>query len=226
MLDKSTDSGEYLNMDRFSENFTPTIRKYLIPLSLGILGVIFLGYGLIQSIPASSEEDLVFTSASESSENVSGKVNDSEITIDVSGAVNVPGVYTILEGSRIKDAIEKAGGLSDTADEEFVEKSFNLAALLKDGSKLYIPEIGESIGSSADNSSTQVHQVVAGMESQGSININSATESELDNLPGVGPVTTGKIIDGRPYTAIEDLLNNKIVSKSLFEKIKDQISVY
>ncbi len=213
-------------MDNLLEIITPALRKYFIPLSLGVLGMISLGYGLIQSFPEQNREELIFISDDKNDETVKNSNITKDLTIDVSGAVNKPGVYIIQEGSRIKDAIEKAGGLSDAADQEFVEKSFNLAALLKDGSKLYIPEIGESIGSSADNSSTQVHQVVAGMESQGSININSATESELDNLPGVGPVTTGKIIDGRPYTAIEDLLNNKIVSKSLFENIKDQISVY
>lgn len=213
-------------MDNLLEIITPALRKYFIPLSLGVLGMISLGYGLIQSFPEQNREELIFISDDKNDETVKNSNITKDLTIDVSGAVNKPGVYTIQEGSRIKDAIEKAGGLSDTADQEFVEKSFNLAALLKDGSKLYIPEIGESIGSSADNSSTQVQQVVAGMESQGSININSATESELDNLPGVGPVTTGKIIDGRPYTEIEDLLNNKIVSKSVFENIKDQISVY
>lgn len=213
-------------MDNLLEIITPALRKYFIPLSLGVLGMISLGYGLIQSFPEQNREELIFISDDKNDETVKNLNITKDLTIDVSGAVNKPGVYIIQEGSRIKDAIEKAGGLSDAADQEFVEKSFNLAALLKDGSKLYIPEIGESIGSSADNSSTQVQQVVAGMESQGSININSATESELDNLPGVGPVTTGKIIDGRPYTAIEDLLNNKIVSKSVFENIKDQISVY
>ena len=213
-------------MDNLLEIITPALRKYFIPLSLGVLGMISLGYGLIQSFPEQNREELIFISDDKNDETVKNSNITKDLTIDVSGAVNKPGVYTIQEGSRIKDAIEKAGGLSDVADQEFVEKSFNLAALLKDGSKLYIPEVGESIGSSADNGSTQILQEVAGMESQGSININSATESELDKLPGVGPVTTRKIIDGRPYTAIEDLLNNKIVSKSVFENIKDQISVY
>ena len=207
------------------ENITPSVKKYLFPLSLGILGVIFLGYGLIQSFPAQPENDLIFTSASETTESVKSAVVE-EITIDVSGAVNEPGIYTLVDGSRIKDAIEKAGGLSDSADQEFVEKSFNLAAMLKDGSKLYIPEVGESIGSSADNSGAQTIQAVAGMDSQGLININSASENELDKLPGVGPVTAGKIIDGRPYTAIEELRERKIVSGSVYEKIKDQVSVY
>ncbi len=216
-------------MDNLIQNITPYFRKYAIPLSLGLIGVIFLGYGLIQSSVKNNVEDLVFTSDSDSTESVKSAAVISEITVDISGAVNTPGVYSLSEGSRVKDAIETAGGLSDAADTEFVQRSFNLAAKLQDGSKLYIPEIGESIGSSSTNlgimSSTPLRQ---GFEGQAGslININSASESELDTLSGVGPVTVGKIIDNRPYNTLEELVSKKAVSRSVFEKIKDQISLY
>jgi competence protein ComEA len=60
----------------------------------------------------------------------------------------------------------------------------------------------------------------------GVININSATESELDKLSGVGPVTAQKIIDGRPYSNLSDLVAKKILTQKAFDKIKDQISVF
>lgn len=62
--------------------------------------------------------------------------------------------------------------------------------------------------------------------SSGTININQASESELDALPGIGPVTAQKIISNRPYQSVEDLLNKKAVGASEFAKIKDQMSVY
>jgi len=217
-------------MDGLMLNVIPNLRKYLIPLSFGFLGVIFLGYGLIQSFSTpNQQEDLMFVSGEESAGSVKSAIAAVEITVDVSGAVVSPGVYTLTDGARIKDAIEKAGGLSDSADSEFVEKSFNLAAKLIDGSKLYIPEIGESIGSTTSNTSTGSVQSMAGasgISASGLIDINAASESELDTLSGIGPVTAGKIIDNRPYGSLEELVSKKAVSSSVFEKIKDNISLY
>lgn len=226
------DSAIYNNvvMDGLMLNIIPNLRKYLIPLSFGFLGVIFLGYGLIQSFAKQNQqEDLMFVSGKDSAGSVKSAVVAAEITIDISGAVVSPGVYTLTEDARIKDAIEKAGGLSDAADMEFVERSFNLAAKLQDGSKLYIPEVGESIGSTTSNTSTGSVQSMAGtsgISASGLININTASELELDTLSGVGPVTARKIIDNRPYASLEELVSKKVVSSSVFEKIKDNISLY
>ena len=60
---------------------------------------------------------------------------------------------------------------------------------------------------------------------EGLININTATQTELEALPGVGPVTAGKIIDGRPYQTLEELKTKKAVGNALFEKIKDKLTV-
>jgi competence protein ComEA len=62
--------------------------------------------------------------------------------------------------------------------------------------------------------------------STGSVNINQATEEELDALPGVGPVTAQKIISNRPYQSVDDLVSKKAVGQSVFSKIKDQVRVY
>lgn len=207
------------------EKLTPILRQYALPLGLGVIGLILSGYGLIQSLPTQNDGELSFTTSNESTESVNS-IEKKELTVDVSGAVKSPGVYVLADGSRIKDAIEKAGGLSDEADTDFIERSFNLARLLNDGSKLYIPEIGESIGSSAENSRTEYSQDVAGVDARSLININSASESELDTLSGIGPVTAGKIIDNRPYNSIDELVSKKVVSNSVFEKIKDSISLY
>ncbi|MDZ4209575.1 MAG: ComEA family DNA-binding protein [Candidatus Curtissbacteria bacterium] len=118
--------------------------------------------------------------------------------------------------TRVDDAIKAAGGLSPDADSTRI----NLAAKVSDGQKLYIQRVGESVSQSVSGSVGQV----AG-ESVSQININTASESELDKLPGIGPVTAQKIIASRPYSSPEELLSKKVVSSSVYEKIKDLISL-
>jgi competence protein ComEA len=138
-----------------------------------------------------------------------------DITVDIAGAVEKPGVYTLKDGTRMAEAIEKAGGFTSFADTEWISKTANMAVKLSDAAKIYIPQKGEKMTN------------VLGSDTQsGVININSATESELDKLSGVGPVTAQKIIDGRPYSNLSDLVAKKILTQKAFDKIKDQISVF
>ncbi len=140
------------------------------------------------------------------------------ISVDVSGAVNKPGVYQLTDGSRIEDAIKSAGGFAETANTEFVSKYLNMAQKVSDGSKVYVPVEGEEGVVSTGT--------VAGASTNAKVNVNTATQAEIEALPGIGPVTALKIISGRPYQQVEDLLNNKIVSKAAFEKTKEQLVVY
>lgn len=130
--------------------------------------------------------------------------------IHVDGAVVKPGVYRLREDARVETAIAAAGGLASDADQSRI----NLAAKVTDGQKIYIPKIGESVSSSIDGSVSRL------------ININVATQAELEELPGIGPITAQKIIASRPYSGVGDLLTKKVVNRSVFEKIKDKITVY
>lgn len=146
------------------------------------------------------------------------------IKIDISGAVEKPGVYEMQKDDRIEDAIIKAGGFKKDADAEYVSKMLNLAQKLVDGTKIYIPFQEEKpdalkmVQKTSENTSQYNNSTLT--------NINSASISELEKLSGVGLVTAQKIIDSRPYGSIEELLIKKTVGKSVFEKIKDKISVY
>lgn len=143
-----------------------------------------------------------------------GVANEEKIKVDIEGAVLNPEVYQLPFSSRVQDLLIAAGGLSEDADREWVAKNLNMAAKIKDGEKFYIPPKGES-------------QVKGSQSSIGfKININRASLSELDTLPDIGQVRGQKIIDGRPYSRIEELLERKIIPSSTFEKIKDKISVY
>ncbi len=142
-----------------------------------------------------------------------------DITVDIEGAVKNPGVYSLPGGSRVEDAVTTAGGFTSTADKTKIAQAINLSAKLADSMKIYIPAIGDTVvlGASTDTGSNTT---------TGQININTANLSDLDNLPGVGPVTAQKIIDNRPYSSVEDLQTKKIVKANVYAEIKDKITVY
>lgn len=199
--------------------YSPILRKHWLSLSLGALGMTFFIYGLIGLLFSKSTSDnIVFEPSS------SAKQNPTEaktIFIDIEGAVLRPGVYKLPQDSRIQDAFIAAGGLASSADRNFVSKNINLAIKLSDGAKIYIPSIGELVsGSGALNASSQ-GEIVGSL-----VNINSSSQSQLETLPGIGPVTAQKIIAGRPYSSVDELLNKKIVGSKVFGQIKDKITIY
>ena len=204
------------------EKYAPFLRLNWIPLALGLLGLIFFIYGLIALLgTASKNNDLVFESSNSAS--ASAKIT-ADIAVDVEGAVIKPGMYSLAMGSRVRDALVSAGGLSAFADRLWVEKNLNLAAKLSDGAKIYIPRAGEAQNPAINLTQTGVPQGgVVGSETL--INVNSATGAELDTLPGIGPVTAEKIINNRPYSSVDELLSRKVVTDKVFSQIKDKITV-
>lgn len=151
------------------------------------------------------------------------------IIVDVGGAVNSPGVIELPEGSRIYQAIEKAGGVTRDGDLDQI----NQAILLNDCDKLYIPTFqdGEKQTTSSNN-----HQGVglisassANSNSDGRVNINTASQEELETLNGVGPVTANKIIDYRTangrFDAIENIMEVPGIGEKTFAGMKDRLCI-
>ncbi|OGD08431.1 hypothetical protein A2397_00625 [Candidatus Amesbacteria bacterium RIFOXYB1_FULL_44_23] len=176
-----------------------------------LVGLVLLGAGVFVWKTENEPEIEVIKGASvESNPGTSQKL----LVIDVEGAVLRPGVYELKEGSRISDALNIAEGLAADADVKWVERSINKAQVLTDGYKLYIPRIGEN--SVTEANVTSVSNIIS---------INSGSVDQLEKLPGVGPVTAGKIIGGRPFGKLEELTEKKIVGKKVFEQIKPLISL-
>lgn len=205
------------------------------------------GYeAIINSMENSSAE---YVHVAETSGNHSDIDSDEQIWIHVTGCVKNPGAVKINKGQRIKDAVEAAGGFLPEADTD----SINMAYALKDGQKVYI---ASKNGTSDRNKTTPVilqneHRKVviaantqgvtqssegvvddmpiASDKSDGKININEASEAELDKLPGVGPATAAKIIEYRQkngeYKKAEDIMNVYGIGKSKFDKMKHMITV-
>ena len=138
------------------------------------------------------------------------------LKVDIAGAVVNPGVYELSKDKRIEDIIVEAGGFTNTVNKEYISKELNLSQKVSDGQKIYIPFEGETGKPVINGVSTT---------SSAKVNINTATSSELEVLPGIGPSTASKIVASRPYSSIQDLLSKKVLGKATFEKLKDQIEL-
>lgn len=198
------------------EDYTQLLRKYRIPLGLVVVGLFLFITGLASTLGEKKQDEVKF----ETQEQITpAKSVSKPILIDIGGAVNEPGVYELPFESRIKDAIQKAGGFSTDADQEEISLKLNLASLLIDGQKIIIPAQGEELEIS-------LPQSVAGEVSNELININTASKSKLKTLMGIGPVRADDIIANRPYGDKVELVTKKVIGQATFDKIKDEITVY
>ena len=157
----------------------------------------------------------------------------SEIAVHVMGAVKSPGVYHLSTDARVHEAIEKAGGQTDLADIH----SLNLAAKIRDGEQIYVPEIrqssdvGQAIATTPSPAASPQPSVRRSAPSDGSrININTATFQELQTVRGIGPTMAQRIIEYRQtsgrFATIDDLTNVKGIGEKTLEKIRHLVVVY
>ena len=139
------------------------------------------------------------------------------VVVHVSGQVAVPGVYELPAGSRVKDAIAAAGGAAPESD----PNALNLAAILSDGQKVTIPKPGEPV---VANLSDAPEGTAAG----GKVNLNTATATQLEELPGVGPVLAERIVAHRSknrFTSARQLMEVSGFGPKRYESLKDLIAV-
>jgi competence protein ComEA len=152
------------------------------------------------------------------------------LIVHISGAVNQPGVYSLAPGTRINDAIQAAGGLQAQAD----PAKLNLAAPLRDGNRLWVPAISTPTPTLPPGATPQASPVILKItpippSEDHPLNINTATQAQLDLLPGIGEVKAAAIIVYRdtngPFLAMEDLLNVDGITDNIFLKIKPLITI-
>jgi competence protein ComEA len=168
-----------------------------------------------------------------------GEFSESGVwVVYVTGAVMVPGVYEIPSGGRVHDAVKMAGGFLSNADRSGV----NMAEIAGDGVQIDVPYMETNLAERHDAEGGVKPPVRAGPRGQaaspgaskkqavsGRININSATESELENLPGIGPVLSAAIVAYREssgaFIETADLMKVNGIGKKRFDAIRDLVTV-
>lgn len=188
-------------MEKLEELFLKN--KYLV--LVVFLGLILVGLGIlsVRNGHGLNSDRIEVLTASTEAQDASG-----EVVAEISGAVEKSGVYRLAKDSRVEDGLIAAGGLSENADRDWVDKNLNRAAKLSDGQKIFIPEKG------------------GGVVQSGLININTADLKTLDTLPGIGPVYAQNITEHRPYSSVEELVSKGAITSSVFGKIKNLVTVY
>ncbi|BAB05052.1 late competence operon required for DNA binding and uptake [Halalkalibacterium halodurans C-125] len=177
--------------------------------------MVFLAFGNVGLKENNQAEEDIFMSfdnnqpLSEADEQLDG--TNERLVVDVKGAVEHPGVYEMVQGERVIDVIEKAGGMTEKAAIE----SVNLAVKLHDEMFIYVPEQGEAEQSLPEQQNEQGDtQMVV---------LNRATEVELQSLPGIGPAKATAIISYREehgaFSSLEELMNVSGIGEKSYEKL-------
>lgn len=181
----------------------------------------------INEIIEGSEEIEEVENETNNENNIDGEDEEvEEIIVHITGEVNKPGIVVLKSNSRIADAINKAGGATKEAD----LNQINLAYILEDGQKIYIPNKNEKIGEDEYITEGNGNNIGNNSQKEGEkVNINEAMQTELEELPGIGPSLASRIIEYREqngdFKKIEELQNVKGIGDAKYDDIKDKVTV-
>lgn len=222
--------------------------KIIGALSILILSIIFLVAGYIinhnkeeeykevfldeqqylqgQNSKGNGENENTENKASSNNDNENQEnINDSKIVVDIKGAVKDPKEYELKAGSRVRDLIEIAGGLTPEADKEKIYFS----KILEDEQCIKIYKIGEEILDSEIEAESHQEKGTGAEESKGKININKATVDEFMTIPGIGQVKAQSIVDYRnengKFNSVDELTNITGIGVKTLEKLRDKVDI-
>ncbi|EGV12797.1 comEA protein [Streptococcus infantis X] len=213
------------------EELIEKIKEYKIIIICASLGMVLGGFFLLKpSTQAPAKESNLQTevttvpkdSASEKEEKSqkekTEEVEQDLITVDVKGAVKSPGIYDLPVGSRINDAVQKAGGLTENAD----SKSINLAQRISDEALVYVPTKEET-------TSQETHSNTSNTKENKKVNLNKASLEELKQVKGLGGKRAQDIIDHREtsgkFKSVDDLKKVSGIGAKTVEKLKEYVTV-
>ena len=210
--------------------------------AFGVVVMVVGVWWVVRVPPPPPEASIPFATTSVASNTIASNTDASSaisssanITVYVSGEVVKPGVYVLLATARVIDALQAAGGATSSADLVVV----NLAAPLVDAAQVFIPRMGSTPRVTLPRPHAGINLPIAGGSGSGGaggatsaagiVDINSATISDLDALPGVGPSTAQAIIDYRvangPYASVDDLLNVRGIGPSKLAAMRARVRV-
>lgn len=188
-----------------------------------VLVVAAVAGGLWLTRPPSQppEVSLPFASTTAATVVTSTSAAPTALVVHVAGAVVQPGVHEIGAGERVIDAINAAGGLAPQADGARI----NLAAPVADGERVYVPAVGEPAPPSVVGSTSAAGAAAP----SGPLDLNTATEAQLDELPGVGPATAAAIVQHRNriggFTSVDQLLDVRGIGEAKLEQLRSLVRV-
>lgn len=198
---------------------SPQLAKYgriIVPIA-AVLALLY--FFLLHEPPEATRLDELTSETTEQAPPTEADASiPTSVMIDVKGAVQHEGLYELPAGSRINDAIEAAGGFLPEAD----SRSINLAVIVLDESSVYVPKQGEE-------SVELAAAAPGGSAGPGLINLNTASEDELTELPGIGPAKAAAIVahrtDNGPFTSTEQLMDVTGIGEKSFEQLKELVRV-
>lgn len=206
-------------------------KQIMIIIVVGVIFVVVIGMYLYNVYGQNQTEEMAnFYEEEEEKEVVAKEEENKKIVVHIVGEVNEPGIVEIEEGSRIADVVEEAGGITSQAD---VNK-INLAYVVEDGQKIIIPnqeEVENNSGFSyiSSASGNYIEDSMLSNKGEDRVNINQATQTQLEELPGIGPSTALKIVEYRKengdFREVEEIKNVNGIGEAKYEKIKDCICV-
>ncbi len=200
-------------------------------LVLGVTAVLFIsliGAVVFVRSSASSTQSVLGSSPADNSQVEGASTTTTtgpSVVVDIGGAVRSPGVYRLALGSRVVDALERAGGPAEDID----TTRLNLAAPLVDGERVWLPRRGESLEGVAIGPASQGVGGQGGLQSTAPLDLNTATAEQLNELPGIGPATAKAIIDTRKaagrFRSVDDLLTVKGIGPTKLDAIRNSVVV-
>ena len=210
------------------ETIIEKIKEYKIIVICTGLGLLVGGFFLLKPTPQTpvketnlqAEVAAVSKDSSTEKEVKEESVEQDLITVDVKGAVKSPGIYDLPVGSRVNDAVQKAGGLTEQAD----SKSLNLAQKVSDEALVYVPTKGEEAASQQAGSGAP-----SSTSKEKKINLNKASLEELKQVKGLGGKRAQDIIDHREsngkFKSVDELKKVSGIGAKTIEKLKDYVTV-
>lgn len=211
------------------EELIEKIKEYKIIVICASLGLVLAGFFLLKPVtqtPAKEsnlQSEVIAVPKDSTDEKEDGNqkeevVEQDLITVDVKGAVKSPGIYDLPVGSRINDAVQKAGGLIDNAD----SKSINLAQKISDEALVYVPTKEEAANQESYSNAT-------GSKESKKVNLNKASLEELKQVKGLGAKRAQDIIDHREsngkFKSVDELKKVSGIGAKTIEKLKEYVTV-
>jgi len=203
-------------------------QKIILGILISIIGIGIFCYTYATETTGENQIENILEIPEQNQTNQTEQEKEENIFIHIAGCVQKEGLLELKSDNRIADAIEKAGGLTENAD----LSEINLACILEDGMKIYIPNKNEPKKTIQEEQINKENTNIAKQQTTKTtqkVNINTATQSQLETLPGIGPTTATKILEYRKekgkFTEKEQIKEVSGIGEAKYKKIEEYITI-